>query len=114
VLAPGEFTSQIKTAEFLGVSRNKVARYLSTGNLLDSDKGPVYVIGREEVKARCIKIQVLDADRNLLDTCNSMRAVAKKYNVPLSTISATYFNKDKLYKKKYYFVSESRTQFEYL
>ena len=26
-----------------------------------------------------------------------MRAAAEKYNVPLSTISATYLNKDKLY-----------------
>lgn len=102
-----EFTSQLKTAEFLGVNRNKVARYLNTGNLLDTDKGPVYVIGKEQIKARSIKIQVFDVNRNLLDSCNSIRAAAKKYNVPLSTISATYLNKDKLYRNKYYFVSES-------
>lgn len=103
----GEFTSQLKTAEYLGVNRNKVARYLNTGNLLDSDKGPVYVIDKEQIKARSIKIQVLDINRNLLDSCSSVRAAAKKYNVPLSTISTTYLNKDKLYKNKYYFVSES-------
>lgn len=105
----GEFSSQIKTAEYLGVNRNKVARYLNTGNLLDSDKGPVYVIDKVQIKARSVKVQVLDVNRNLLDTCSSIRAAAKKYNVPLSTISSSYLDKDKLYKNKYYFVSESNT-----
>lgn len=100
----GEFTSQIKTAEYLGVDRSTVARYLNTGNLLNSNKGPVYVIDKVQTKARSVKVQVLDVNRNLLDTCRSIRAVADKYNVPLSTISTTYLDKDRLYKNKYYFV----------
>jgi len=104
----GEFTSQLKTAEYLGVDRNKVAQYLNTGNLLDSDKGPVYVLDKEKIKARSVKIKVLDVNKNLLEVCASLRDAEKKYNVAATTISRSYLNKDKICRDKYYFVSVSQ------
>jgi len=103
----GEFTSQVKTAEYLGVSRYKIGTFLNTGNLLDSDKGPVYVIDKEQIKPRSLIIQVLDVNRNLLDTCVSLRAAALKYHIPPSSLSGTYLNQDKMWRGKYYFVSVS-------
>lgn len=104
-----DFTSQLKAAEYLGISRNRIGRYLNTGTLLDSKVGSVYITDKGQVKPRSIEIQVLDVDRNILDTCSSVRATAVKYNIAVSSLSATYLNKDKLYKNKYYFVSDSNT-----
>lgn len=57
------------------------------------------------MKKRSLKIQVLDINKNILDTCKSIRTTAKKYDVSITSISTTYLNKDKLCKGKYYFVS---------
>ena len=94
----GEYPSQLKVAEYLEVSRYMVSQYLNSSNLLDSKVGPVFLIDKRQVKERSLKIQVLDINRNLLDTCNSIRATAKKYGASASSLSATYLYKDKLWK----------------
>jgi hypothetical protein len=64
--------------------------------LLDSKLGPVILVSKGKVKKRINKIKVLDENLNLLDTCSSIRATAKKYGIPVTTLSTTYLDKDKL------------------
>jgi len=73
-----EFPSQLKAAKYLEVSRYKISQYLNSGNLLNSKLGPVFLINKGQSKERSIKIQVLDINKNILDTCSSLRAAEKK------------------------------------
>lgn len=100
----GEHPSHLKVAEYLGVSRGKVKTYLDSGNLLDSKLGPVLLIDNCNSKKSSIEIQVLDANKNLLSTCSSLRLAGKKYGVTPTSISDTYLDKNKLCKGKYYFI----------
>jgi len=99
----GEFLSNLKAAEYLGVSRAKVKTYLDSGNLLDSKLGLVRLIDNSNSKQRAIEVQVLDKNKTLLDTCSSLRVAGKKYAVTATAIRNTYLDKDKLCKGKYYF-----------
>lgn len=103
----GEFTSQLKIGEYLGVSRYIVGKYLDSGNLLDTKIGPVFLTNKTVLSERSVKVQVLDINRKLLDTCDSIRAAANKYAVSASSISQTYLDKDKLCKGKYYFIKSN-------
>ena len=101
----GEFNSVLKVAKYLEVNRNKVSLYLKSGNLLESRVGPVLLVEKEaSVSERFYKIQVLDKNRNLLDTYSSLRAAAKSLGISPSSISTTYLDKNKLCKGKYYFI----------
>lgn len=100
----GEFPSISKAGEYLGINRNTISKYLNSGNLLDSKFGPVVLVSKGEIQERANKIQILDENRNLLDTCSSIRATAKKYGIPVSSLSTIYLDKDKLWKGKYYFI----------
>lgn len=106
-----ELPSQLKAAEYLGVNRNAVANRLASGKIIDTKIGSVYIQDKGGIPVlknkRGIQIQVLDADRNLLDTCDSLRAAAKLYGGAASSISRTYLDKDKLFRTKYYFRSVS-------
>lgn len=99
-----EFSSQLKAAEYLGVNRNIINKRLASGEILDSKIGPVYIQDKEGISK---KKQVLDANKNLLEVCASLRDAEKKYNVAATTISRSYLNKDKICRDKYYFVSVS-------
>jgi len=107
-----EFPSQLKAAEYLGVNRNIVNSRLASGKILDSKIGPVYIQDKEGIskKIKGIQVQVLDANKNLLEVCASLRDAGKKYNVAATSISRSYLNKDKIFRDKYYFVSGLRTQ----
>jgi len=101
----GEFNSVLKVAEYLEVNRNKVSLYLKSGDLLESRIGPVLLVEKgAPVSERSYKIQVLDKNRNLLDTYCSLRAAAKSLGISPSSISTTYLDKNKLCKGKYYFI----------
>jgi len=104
-----EFPSQLKAAEYLGVNRYIVNSRIVSGKILDSKIGPVYIKDKEGIsKTKGIQVQVLDANKNLLETCASLRYVERKYNVAATTISRSYLNQDKLWRGKYYFVSVSQ------
>jgi hypothetical protein len=62
---------------------------------------------KEQLKERSIKVQVLDINKNILDTCESLRAAEKKFGVTATSIKNTYLDKNRLCKGKYYFVSVS-------
>lgn len=102
-----EFASQLKAAEYLGVGRRIVNTRLASGKPLDSKWGPVYIQDKEGThqKTRAIQVQVLDANKYLVEVCASLRDAEKKYNVAATTISRSYLNKDKICRNKYYFVS---------
>lgn len=100
----GEFSSILKAAEYLGVNRKTISKFLNSGNFLDSKYGLVFLIEKREVKERAYKIQVLDKNKNLLDTCSSIRATANKYGISATALSTTYLDKDKLWKGKYYYI----------
>jgi hypothetical protein len=72
---------------------------------LESRVGPVLLVEKEaSVSERFYKIQVLDKNRNILDTYSSLRAAAKSLGISPSSISTTYLDKNKLCKGKYYFI----------
>jgi len=102
-----EFVSQIKAAEHLGVERRVISRRIASEALLDSKIGPVYIQYKaaDTTKSRAIKVQVLDSNKNLIEVCASLRAAGLKYNIPVSTLSTNYLDKDRLCKNRYYFVS---------
>lgn len=106
----GEFLSNLKTAEYLGVSRRKIKTSLDSGDLLDSIFGPVRLIDNSNSKKRAIEIQVFDKNKTLLDTCSSLRVAGKKFEVTATAtaIKNTYLDKDKLCKGKYYFRSTTK------
>jgi hypothetical protein len=82
----GEFNSVLKVAEYLEVNRNKVSLYLKSGDLLESRIGPVLLVEKGgPVSERSYKIQVLDKNRNLLDTYCSLRAAAKSLGISPSS-----------------------------
>jgi hypothetical protein len=101
-----EFVSQIKAAEHLGVERRIISRRIASEALFDSKIGPVYIQYKAaDTTSRAIKVQVLDYNKNQIEVCASLRAAGLKYNIPVSTLSRSYLDKDRLCRNKYYFVS---------
>jgi len=83
----------------------KISLYLKSGDLLESRIGPVLLIEKEgSVSERFYKIQVLDINRNLLDTYSSLRAAAKSLGISPSSFSTTHSGRSRLCKGKYYFI----------
>jgi len=109
-----ESPSHLKVAEYLGVSRAKVKTYLDSGNLLDSKLGPVLLIDNCNSKKSSIEIQVLDANKNILSRCNSLRLAGKNYGVTLLQLVILILIKNKLCKGKYYYIKVKKQVYFFL
>ena len=102
-----EFDSQSKAKDFLNCSRYIVSKYQDSGKLFNSVSiGNVYITSKGQSKSSTIAVKVLNSNKELIDTCASLRETGKKYDIAVSTLRYSYLNKDMLYQMKYYFLIE--------
>lgn len=89
-----------------GVDRRIVKKHKDSGDLLNSKIGLVYIQDKAaDKKSRAMQVQVLDANKNLIEVCASVRSTGIKYGISASSITTSYLDKDRLCRNKYYFVS---------